>query len=626
MPPEKADPSLRAQAAGGEQYAEFRSLDEVRRALSEGSDADLVRLQGILESLDPARIRLDEELGSWQFHAGDCRPDGTGDWHLVDPGFRYPGSDQHGCLRREVVVPEMVGGFPVEGERLLLNLVVDYDGMIRVDGRDLGSLRAFHPRWEVVLMDPAVPGTRLLLEVDFHKRSWEMGLELRRAALKVKRIQDLRSLFEFVRGDIAFAVSGLRYLPEGTIRADWIDVLERSAKQALPFSSSGDYASAARALADAKETLGSLEPMRKDAPAIIKGPYLQSLGTGRGTVVWETDLDCESVLAYGPEDSLGRMLTSTEAGRHHRLVMAGLEPGREYHLRAGAGGLWSQDIPFSTPVHGLRKFSFVVWGDCDGDSRYHEPLLDLMLQREPDLAVCVGDIGGSYEQATRCLFEPVRKLKGIPFCVAIGNHEYGSVTPDHRVPFFENLLGQPGNGYYFSFDYGNSHFIVLDPHRPRFPASPTSYADIDPGSEQGRWLVGDLKSRACRKADFRFVFIHEPPFAQNWEGTYYDGEEGLREHLAPLMDEYRVSVVFSGHSHDYERGRLPLDTGPYYVITGGANNNLDRTRKKTWPHVELTHTDQHFVAVEVHGSMAQVRAIDKQDRIIDAFAVDSPNS
>ena len=34
-------------------------------------------------------------------------------------------------------------------------------------------------------------------------------------------------------------------------------------------------------------------------------------------------------------------------------------------------------------------------------------------------------------------------------------------------------------------------------------------------------------------------------------------------------------MIFQGHTHDYEFGRWPKDTGPCYVITGGGGASLD---------------------------------------------------
>jgi len=601
-------------------YTELHTLDDVRRLIQEGSNRKLNRLSELLELMDPGRHRVEQELFSWKFRPGDddealTEDPESGRWEEVHPGFRLGGDIYHCWFRKDIVIPERVGNFPVRGCRVLLYAVVDYDGTVYINGKEIGLLRKMNRKWHVLLSDFAIPGEIFQIAIKVYKRSWEMTLDLREASLRVAQIQDLYREFESIYRDLEFTISGLRYLPEADLDQKWLDLLERAVGLATDYHSDGDYQIAERKLREAREMLESLYPLRSEYPSIIKGPYLQDVTRTQVTVVWETDIEVGSKLLYGETDKYGYIISSDKPSRIHKVRIRGLSPETRYHYRVGAGRYWSKDNVFKTAVSGKTPFKFVVWGDCDGDPRIHESLVDLMISHEPDLAICTGDIGNSYEQVTRCFFEPIRNLaKCVPVYVAIGNHEYGSVTQDYRVPFFEELLSQPGNGYYFSFDYGNSHFIVLDPHRPYF-------TDIPPDSEQGRWLVGDLESERSRRATFRFVFIHEPPYSEKWEGIYYDGEPALREHLVPLLERYDVTVVFSGHAHDYERGRRPEDNGPYYIVTGGGGCTLDHTQKKDWLHIKFTYSDYHFCLVEVDSLQVKVSAIDRNGNVFDTFTV-----
>jgi len=612
-------PYSRSTRRMSEGYPEFRTLDEVRVLMSERSNPHINRLSDLLARMNRGGAGETLPLTGWHFRVGDDdrglnEPLEGGGWTLVNPGFRYSGPDFHAWLRRDVRIPERIGSFQTSGRAILLHVVVDYDGEVYLDGRSLGLLRRMPKKWDVPLSEAAQPGQIIQVAIKIYKRSHEMTLDLRQAYLMIAEYGEILAAFTAVKDEIEAYARGVESLPEADIDPTSVELLEEAGETALSFPASGDLDVSGEKLKEAKKIIGRLSLLRRKRPSIVRGPFLQAVTQTGITAVWETDVEAPTELLYGETSRYDSRILRGEPVRYHKVRLTGLTPGKAYHLRCGCEGIWGKDVPFKTAPPAPRPFRMAVWGDCDGDCRYHELLLDLMLSHSPDLAVCTGDIGGAFAESLRCFFDPIRKLTGIPFYVAIGNHEYGDATADYRIPAFERLLDQPGNGYYFSFDYGNSHFIVLDAHRPRF-------TDISPESEEGRWLVADLASRSSKEASFRFVFVHEPPFSQNWEGTDYDGEEALRRHLVPLMERFRVSAVFSGHAHDYERGRLPRDTGPFYVVTGGANNNPDFTRKRTWPHVELTHSDQHFLLVDVGSTEAVARAIDRRGRIIDRFVM-----
>src|SRR5690606_3165719 len=93
------------------------------------------------------------------------------------------------------------------------------------------------------------------------------------------------------------------------------------------------------------------------------------------------------------------------------------------------------------------------------------------------------------------------------------------------------------------------------------------------------WLDEQLSSAEARDARFRVLAIHVPPFSERW----IDGNAGLRTHLVPRLEQYKVDLCFSGHMHAYQRGHL---NGVNYVITGGGSY-LDFNEPLTtdWPHM-----------------------------------------
>ena len=121
-----------------------------------------------------------------------------------------------------------------------------------------------------------------------------------------------------------------------------------------------------------------------------------------------------------------------------------------------------------------------------------------MDQHSFDLALHTGDIpysGGicsgddsSWNQYIRAYFDVYQESMGdIPFYPSVGNHElnggscgYQGYTDVYYLP--ENAPSGHEEEYY-SFDWGNAHFVALDTNQ--------SYSA---GSAQYNWLVNDLQA------------------------------------------------------------------------------------------------------------------------------------
>ncbi|MEO2114570.1 MAG: metallophosphoesterase, partial [Acidimicrobiales bacterium] len=154
---------------------------------------------------------------------------------------------------------------------------------------------------------------------------------------------------------------------------------------------------------------------------------------------------------------------------------------------------------------------------------------------------------------------------------AMGNHEgYSSNGKTEDGPFYDAYVsptggeagGVPsGTEAYFSFDYGNIHFICLDSHDlSRFP-----------DGLMARWLEQDLRAT---EADWLIAYWHHPPYTK---GTHDSDVElrqiEMREQIMPILEARGVDVVLTGHSHVYERSML-ID-GAYSTPTTNVGVVLD---------------------------------------------------
>jgi hypothetical protein len=103
----------------------------------------------------------------------------------------------------------------------------------------------------------------------------------------------------------------------------------------------------------------------------------------------------------------------------------------------------------------------------------------------------------------------------------------------------------------FSFDYGNSHWTVLDAN---------TYMDWSNPSLR-EWLARDLA--AAQSATWRFVTFHQPGFNSSKE---HFSEQQMRP-LSPIFEANHVDIVFAGHVHNYQRS-LPLTFVPAAQANG----------------------------------------------------------
>lgn len=136
-------------------------------------------------------------------------------------------------------------------------------------------------------------------------------------------------------------------------------------------------------------------------------------------------------------------------------------------------------------------------------------------------------------------------------------------TVDDGPPYLEifslpaagEVGGVPsGTEQYYSMNYGNVHLVSLD----------GQLSNADPGQREAmrQWLIADLSSN---DRDWTIVIFHHPPYSKgiNHNSDFEQREIDLRVEFTPVFEQYGVDVVYSGHSHSFERSYyLNGHTGP----------------------------------------------------------------
>ncbi|MDZ7374602.1 MAG: metallophosphoesterase [candidate division KSB1 bacterium] len=346
-------------------------------------------------------------------------------------------------------------------------------------------------------------------------------------------------------------------------------------------------------------------------PAFRKGPYVQNVTATSAVIMWQSEAPEIGAVAYGTTERLQDTLREQEACRLHEIRIAGLEPSTRYYYRALSGGRPSPLGSFRTAVRAGEPFSFAVFGDSQNGPFRHGAIAERVLQAEPHFVLRTGDLverGHVEKQWDLIYFRPAANLiRSVPVFAALGNHE------GHAEQFFA-YFSLPGNEQWYSFDYGNAHFVALD-------------SDLDylrEGGQQLRWLEEDL---ASSRADWKVVFFHHPPFTA--ARRYYTLDRLERQRLLhPLFERHRVDLVFSGHDHNYERSR-PIasrvgEPPVTYIVCGNGGAKMRSIGRRAWTaHAERTHG---YVLVRIHGLRLHLEAWSVDGRKMDELEIDKSDS
>jgi acid phosphatase type 7 len=362
--------------------------------------------------------------------------------------------------------------------------------------------------------------------------------------------------------------------------------------------------------------------------AVIAHPFVQHVRDTAATVRWATSTPEDAVLEVeGPEGVLwqGRVEPSEFATgdaavgivQKYSARIAGLRPGTEYsyRIRSASGELTAgSDFTFRTPGTG-QPFRFLAVGDSGTGSAAQRELADLMRRDRPALVVHTGDI--AYPSATfrnlksKYLDIYQAQMRRVPFFPSLGNHDYW----DNGEPVCRQLHDLPRAtaageaGLYYSFDWGDVHFVALDSNRPLERAAHGA-------DDMLRWLEADL---ATTKKFWRVAFFHHPPYAAgpNWSDPLSRLAEAK---LAPILERFGVPLVLNGHEHNYQRtypmrGGRTSSGGTVYLTTGGGGADLYRPEDRPW--IAAKAMAYHYVRFDVDGRKMTFTAVGRDGQAID---------
>jgi predicted MPP superfamily phosphohydrolase len=323
------------------------------------------------------------------------------------------------------------------------------------------------------------------------------------------------------------------------------------------------------------------------AVTVDRGPYLQK-GTSTSMVVkWRTEVPTESVVNYGT--SLGGLSQSASDlvfKTDHEIEITGLTSNTIYYYEiANASAVLvtqASDVYFKThpTIGSSQPFTFWALGDAgtaNADQRaVRDAYYNYIGSNVTDGILFLGDNAynsGTESEYQNAVFENMYedKLKNSVAWSTLGNHDGGSADSNSQTGPYYDIFTFPKSGEsgglasgteaYYSFDYGNVHFIVLDSYETDRSVGGTMYnwAQSDIQNTTQEWIVG---------------IWHHPPYTKGSHNSDTETElVQMRQNFLPMLEGNGVDLVLSGHSHSYERSYFLND----HTGTSGTFNSSTHT-------------------------------------------------
>lgn len=339
-----------------------------------------------------------------------------------------------------------------------------------------------------------------------------------------------------------------------------------------------------------------LSSVAVSAQELLRGPYLQKLTPSSVNVKWRTDVAATSKVYYGTDpNNLTQMVEGVVQVTDHDVAISGLDPFTKYFYKIESNGTvlnsgpvseqYFTTAPISGTVQPIRVWAIGDFGKGnDGEREVRNSYLQYSQGTHTDVWLWNGD--NTYQSGTDLEYQQnvfdstygyANVFKHLPFYPTPGNHDYMSVCgipcnqdpSTHSGPYYDIVTvptaGEAGGlasglENYYSFNYGNAHFISLNSELGSTTAAYDwngvySLANAE-AAPMLAWLRADLEQNDL---PWVVVYWHQCPYTKGSHSSDDFWEiymKAMRQNIVPVLESYGVDVVMSGHSHVYERSYL----------------------------------------------------------------------
>ena len=315
---------------------------------------------------------------------------------------------------------------------------------------------------------------------------------------------------------------------------------------------------------------------------ITHGPWLSDMSDDGVTIIWMTSKNAVSWVELAPDDGSNfygeerprfydtRYGRIQAASNLHQVRLENLQAGTRYRYAIFSKEVlnWENDsriiygitvanaayarnsLSFRTFSNKDDTVSFMMFNDLHGRAQFMKDLCKNADFGSLDMVFFNGDMSTAINSEEQLLTDFVDAsvdlfAKRIPVAFNRGNHETRGRYADYIFNYFPMKNGQ----VYRTFNVGDVAFLLLDcgEDKPDSDIEYSGLADFDAYREaQAAWLREAIREKSFAEAPVKIVILHMPPGVSNWHGTLH-----LDKTLLPLLNEAKVDVVFSGHTHRY---------------------------------------------------------------------------
>ncbi|MFA6571940.1 MAG: metallophosphoesterase [Bacteroidota bacterium] len=337
---------------------------------------------------------------------------------------------------------------------------------------------------------------------------------------------------------------------------------------------------------------------------IIMKPYLQGVSQNRIYIMAECDDKIPVEVEFWDTDSSNHRIATTtfmmatdnnQPTFVHRIILDSLMPDREYKYKTSQNSQTIEGGTFRTTVSPGSDFSFAIFGDCRSNPKVASKLSELIKKQDPYFSIYLGDlcINGKYDSWKREFFvdKQLDLIAEVPFFNTIGNHEGWS---QNTKTFLQAPFSKSEKPDYYSFDYGDIHFLILN-----------SIGNCKKNSLQWKYAEDDLKKTDKK---WKIVAFHYPAYCAGGHGE----DNTMKQITTEILEPNRVDIVLAGHSHFYQRNFV---NGIYHFIIGGGGAPL--YSPETEFYTQKSAKAHHYAIVKLNGNKLTIKVYDIKNKIID---------
>jgi 3',5'-cyclic-AMP phosphodiesterase len=280
-------------------------------------------------------------------------------------------------------------------------------------------------------------------------------------------------------------------------------------------------------------------------------------------------------------------------------------------------------VPAASPApenlaNNNTAFSFAIMGDTKSFSASNpngnlQKAVASIDKINPNFAFVMGDLVSSCDGGSSCegKLNSWKSVVGSSLMSKmypiVGNHDRtGGAKADAMWQKEFNLPTNGPSGFSeltYSFNFGNSHFVVLDSEKPKEHL-------VD--SAQRAWLEQDL---SANKKDHIFVFFHEPAYqtSQNQKDGL-DANPSERDALWNILVKYNIEAVFNGHEHIHTRKKVG---NIYQIVIGDTNSTDDDTPQPGLS--DYSYKGKSFGIMSVDGQKVNLKMYTVDGQLLNSF-------